>query len=582
MAKLNTGKPSTGATSPVKAVSSHASTYEGGAGFVSDDKSEVYRLGLTLMAGGESTFYESGSDRDERFNSLIQSVAVSDPSWIYGFLTYLRSEGNIRTASIMGAANAVHARLANPSAVQEDELLSSLGTTGVNRALVRDVCQRADEPGEFAAYYMKTFGTLPKAAKRGLADAANLLYNEYSVMKYDTAGQSGSNKVRFADILNLTHASPKFVPATWQIDKADAEDGLMEFFTNGNVNKGLLFQHIINRRFDVDEDPGFMPEMILHNKNLRLAVSKGSYDILLDASVVKAAGMTWEDVLSLAGSHLPKDKVWEAVIPSMGYMALMRNLRNFEEAGISRESRDYVIAFLSDPKKVAKSKQLPFRFMSAYESVNGDYYRPALSDGLNYSTQNIPELDGETLVLVDLSQSMQSPVSNKSKMTVAKQAALFGAAVAMKNHGHAQLVAFATTDKVIDVPGGGSVLNIASEMDAMSRAGYLGGGTETGMALQKHFSGHKRVLIFTDGQSVGHNRNFWISGYSYGGYNRNIRELITDKTYLYGWDLRGYKVMDIPAGANRTHQFTGLADSDFRMIPLLEKGQSQDWPWLKK
>jgi hypothetical protein len=290
--------------------------------------------------------------------------------------------------------------------------------------------------------------------------------------------------------------------------------------------------------------------------------------------------MTWEDFLSLAGSHLPKDKVWEAVIPSMGYMALMRNLRNFEEAGISRESRDYVIAFLSDPKKVAKSKQLPFRFMSAYESVNGDYYRGALSDGLSYSTQNIPELDGETLILVDLSQSMQDRVSTKSKMTVAKQAALFGTAVAMRNHGHAKLVAFATTDKVIDVPRGGSVLKIASEMDAMSRDGTIGGGTETGMALQKHFSGHKRVLIFTDGQSTAP-RSF-LSGYSYGGYKRNLRELITDKTYLYGWDLRGYAVMDIPAGANRTHQFTGLAESDFRMIPLIEKGQSQDWPWLKK
>ena len=49
---------------------------------------------------------------------------------------------------------------------------------------------------------------------------------------------------------------------------------------------------------------------------------------------LRLAGMTWEDALSLAGNRVPKKDLWEALIPTMGYMALLRNLRNFSEAGI--------------------------------------------------------------------------------------------------------------------------------------------------------------------------------------------------------------------------------------------------------
>ena len=58
-----------------------------------------------------------------------------------------------------------------------------------------------------------------------------------------------------------------------------------------------------------------------------------------------------------------------SVIPSMGYMALLRNLRNFDEAGISDERARYVREVLADPERVAKSRQFPYRFWSAYKNV---------------------------------------------------------------------------------------------------------------------------------------------------------------------------------------------------------------------
>jgi TROVE domain len=50
-------------------------------------------------------------------------------------------------------------------------------------------------------------------------------------------------------------------------------------------------------------------------------------------------------------------------------MALLRNLRNIIEARVSAEHIEKVCTRLADPYQVAKSKQFPFRFMSAYREV---------------------------------------------------------------------------------------------------------------------------------------------------------------------------------------------------------------------
>ncbi len=572
MAKFNKTVTGTGAKDALN-VTGAARTYEGGAGFVKDQKGEFFSLIVNLMGGDEPKFYESGKARDDRSSKLAAEIAVADPSWILGCLPWVRSTANMRTAPIMAAASAVHARLADKDSVKQDELLSSMGYKGVNRALVAGVLQRADEPGEYVAYVQKKYGKLSKPERRGLADAANVLYTPYSVMKYDTA----SHAVRFGDVLNLTHASPEFFVASWRTEDMDS-DQEMEFRSAGLAEKQAVFGHIINRRFGNAEDSAQLPAMISTNMAVRKEVAKGNYEVLLNADAVKAAGLTWEDVLSLAGTKLDKAKVWESVIPSMGVFALARNLRNFEEAGISKEMREFVIAKLSDPVVIAKSRMFPYRWLSAYEAVNGVHYVSALEDAVNLSTQNISSDLDDSLILVDLSQSMQGRVSAHSSMTQAKQAALFGAAIALKNPG-AKLVAFATTDRVITVRRGGSILKIAAEMDEMSQRGTIGGGTNTGPTIQKYFKGQRRVIVITDGQSFPVNSTAHFNRYSYGYQPAILRSLVNDKTYMYGINVAGYKVTDIAAGEGRTYELPGLSDVMFQKIPLLERGVEQRYPW---
>ena len=83
---------------------------------------------------------------------------------------------------------------------------------------------------------------------------------------------------------------------------------------------------------------------------------------------------TWEVELSNAGqTGKSKKLVWEELILSgkVGFMALLRNLRNLLQEGVSGECLHIVCKTLSDRGQVLKSKQMPYRFLSAYRSLMG-------------------------------------------------------------------------------------------------------------------------------------------------------------------------------------------------------------------
>jgi hypothetical protein len=576
MSKLNVKVASPGPVSPLKSVAvPGVVTYEGGQGVVSDSKTELFRLGVNLFYGNEGTFYEKGKERDKRFTDLVEKVTLEDPMWTVEFLSWLRNTANIRTAAIVGAAHFVYTRLSND--IEDDY---SIDGKGLSRYVIPSVLSRADEPGEFIAYWKSTFCDpskplkLPKPVKRGIADSTQR-YNEYTVLKYGT----DSHDIRFSDVLNLTHAKPKNaagmldkLPA-WRLEEMSEEDTLA-YSDKSLETRKALFKYIIDKRYDNDTTGIYNLSMINANAQLRKDAAK-DVKVLLDASRVKEAGMTWEDVLSLGGSKLDKAKLWESVIPNMGIMALIRNLRNFEEAGISKDSRNYVVSQLTNPKVIAKSRQFPYRFLSAYQNTNSLQYHAALEEALELATQNIPSFDSSTLVLIDTSGSMSATISNNSKMTRAGTAALFGAAVAARNPKSVDLIMFGSTSKQLIVKPGTSVLKVVEEVER--RNNEVGSGTETAAALKKHYDPkkHKRVMIFTDGQSFG------SRSYGYWGYGAmNVADFpFEKKTFVYAFDLAGYQVTDLPTGKNRQYQLGGLTDSTFKLIPMIEQSSDGHWPW---
>jgi hypothetical protein len=450
---------------------------------------------------------------------------VADPLWTVAFLTWLRSGANMRSASLVGALEAAKAMLA-------------ADMTG-SRQMIAGVLQRADEPGEALAYWLTHYGrAIPKPVKRGIADAVGRLYTEYGLLKYDTAAKG----FRFADVIDLVHPTPV---APWQAD---------------------LFKVALERRHNREDlSIGGLP-MLVANAELR-AEAVGDPAVLANPDRLKAAGMTWEDVLSLAGSTVDKKLLWQALIPSMGYMALLRNLRNFDESGASDEVASAVAARLSNPDNVARSRQFPFRFLAAYEQAPSLRWGHALDRALQASLANLPALPGRTLILVDTSASMTNGgFSAWSKMTPAKAAAVFGVALAAKGE-KVDLRGFA--DGVFAHPVPGNKASVIKEVDRfLARTGEVGHGTQIVASVRASYAGHDRVVIISDMQTMD------------GGHGQGVSEAVPAHVPIYGFNLGGYRHAAYATGSRNRHEFGGLTDATFRMIPLLEAGQNAKWPWL--
>jgi len=524
MARFNTKAAKAQPTSRVTSTGRVLRTYEGGRGRERDARSELFLLSVANFVS-QQTFYETGTDRDDRFAKLVRRLAVEDPAWTAGLLGWLRAEGNLRTASIVGAAEYVKARL------------DAGATDGpANRQVVASVLRRPDEPGELLAYWTATYGrSVPKPVKRGIADAVRRLYHGKSLLKYDTA----SKGYRFGDILNLVHAAPD-PDKPWQ---------------------GELFQYALDRRHNPDTAVPPVSNRVLTAHRELMALPVGERRAVVTAAGgaerLAAAGMTWE---ALAGwLQGPMDKAaWEAMIPSMGAMALTRNLRNFDEAGVSDEVAARVAAKISDPAEVARSRQFPFRYLAAYQHAPSLRWSYPLEQALGHSLANVPALPGRTLVLVDRSGSMWARLSDRSELNRADAAAIFGTALALRA-ADADLVEFGTGSNKVKYRKGESVLKI------LGRFGDLGG-TDTTEAVRRHYKKHDRVLIVTDEQ------------YAF-SHHGDPTEQVPAHVPVYTWNLAGYRAGHGLSGKGNRHTFGGLSDAAFRMVPLLEGARDSDWPW---
>ncbi len=534
MSKFNraTTRPAPGRGPITTTAAPTAVTHEGGAAYTRDTKSELFMLAVVNMVG-EDTFYESAGQRDARYAHLVRQVAVEDPVWMVRFLRWLRAGANMRSASLVGAAEFVHARLAaGVASVPAYEVPGEATDRGVERAAIDVVCQRPDEPGELLAYWMSTHGrAVPMPVKRGLADAARRLYTEYGLLKYDTAAHG----VRFADVIDLTHPRP------------------------GTPAQGDLFRHALDRRHNrADGIPETLP-MVRRNALLR---SEGEPGDWLNPQVLREAGMTWEDALSAAGSRVDKARLWEALITTMGIMALARNLRNFDQAGVPDRVVEHVIARFTDPAQVAKSRMFPFRWLSAYEAAPSLRWGHALDQALQHSLTALPAFPGRTLVLVDTSGSMTSlGYSARSKVTPLKAAAIFGVALAAKGE-NIDLVGFANGTRPFrhPVPAGASVIREVERF--VRRAGEDGHGTAIAASLRATYAGHDRVVIVSDMQTM----------------DTGVSTAVPARVPIYGFNLGGYSPTTLPSAPGRV-ELGGLTDATFRMIPLLEAGRNADWPF---
>lgn len=194
---------------------------------------------------------------------------------------------------------------------------------------------------------------------------------------------------------------------------------------------------------------------------------------------------TWEVQLS-AGKD--KKETFERLIreEKLGYFALLRNLRNMVDAGCDTALVRQAIL----DRKNGADKILPFRFIAAARAC--PQMEPALDVSLLSSVESLPELSGSTVVLVDISGSMDMGLSGKSDLKRVDAAAALASVI----HGTTRVFSFSTN--LVECPPRKGMAGVDAIIKSQSH-----GGTNLGAAVSYIYSNVKcdRLIVITDEQS---------------------------------------------------------------------------------
>src|SRR3984885_9450579 len=193
---------------------------------------------------------------------------------------------------------------------------------------------------------------------------------------------------------------------------------------------------------------------------------------------------TWEVALSAGGD---KRAHWERLLAErkLGALALLRNLRNMKDAGVCEEA---VINALS---AMRTERVLPFRFLAAARYA--PQWEEVLEQAMYKSIAGREKLAGRTVLLVDISGSMDAPLARRSQML--RMDAACGLAVLLREVCDA-IEVYRFSDKLVRVP---SRRGFALRDAIVSSQPH--GGTQLGHALSSLREAYDRLIVITDEQS---------------------------------------------------------------------------------
>lgn len=219
----------------------------------------------------------------------------------------------------------------------------------------------------------------------------------------------------------------------------------------------------------------------------------------------------------------------------LGYMALLKNIKNFLEDNPSDEQFNNMIKLLSDANRARNAKILPFRFFDAFSSLfatsTSEFRIKEVKDVLNKvffelaDTVTVSDENEKVAILLDESGSMSS-IFNIAKVM---------AALLAKNQNNITY-SFATECRTLD--------NELESLSNLYKFDARGGGTNVYAPLDNLISTNTyvdKIVIFTDMQL-----------YETSGWAEVDSEKFEDKLKIYRtinpyvkvlwWDLAGYNV----------------------------------------
>ena len=447
--------------------------------------------------------------KDDRMERIASLIRQVDPEFVAKLAVYTRTQMNLRSIPMFLIVEL--AKIHN-------------GDSLVKRTIEKTVL-RADEIMELLMCYqlrnsdgkgIKKLGKLSRQVQEGLKSAFNR-FDEYQFAKYDRSNL----EVKLKDALFLVH--PKASSPEQQV--------IFDKIVSGELQTPYTWETQLSE---------------LGQKHFATKEEK--------AEAVKA--------------------LWEELIDSgrLGYMALLRNLRNILQAKVSPAHIERVASHICDPAKVTKSKQLPFRFLAAYKelmdvtSVHTSSVLSALEKAVRESVNNLKGFEADTSVLVaaDVSGSMFTTISPKSSVMNYDIGILLSMLLKSKCSSVISGM-FGDSWKVLNLP---QEKILANTIEMKRReVGYSTNGYKVIDYLVDNNIKMDKVMMFTDMQ-------MWDSTYrekhiqkSWAKYRQMYPEA---KLYLF--DLQGYGQAPVRLVGDDVTLIAGWSDKVFDVLNAVENG----------
>ncbi len=194
---------------------------------------------------------------------------------------------------------------------------------------------------------------------------------------------------------------------------------------------------------------------------------------------------TWEVALS---GGADKKEAFERLLAEgkLGYLALLRNLRNMVEAGVERDLIKRALLARKGAHRV-----LPFRYVAATRAV--PQLEPAIDEALCAAIREYPPLRGHTAILVDVSGSMDYKLSERSDLKRIDAAAALAAVVNAE-----ELTMASFSDKMVIVPPRRGMAGVDAIINSQVHHGTWLGKALAELESKGPFD---RLIVITDEQS---------------------------------------------------------------------------------
>ena len=284
---------------------------------------------------------------------------------------------------------------------------------------------------------------------------------------------------------------------------------------------------------------------------------------------------TWETAISGSKSDEEKSQNWQRLVEEnkLGYLALIRNLRNIVNSAPDVDwIEKYLVPQIENEVAIKKSLVFPYQIYCSWKNygIRNISIDAALDRAFRIACGNMPKMDGRTVIVLDVSGSMENKLSSNSQLTLKEVGAVYAAAMFVNCN--ADFIKFGNDAKKLKLNKLDSIFNLVEKMYANDNCGY---GTDIVPAFRLMNEKYDRIFLVSDMQIMSKNGSGWYWGCrngieTYNGYCKAYK----CHPHMYSFDLANYATQAENPNNPRIHLLTALNDTLFKMLPYIENGNS--------